>query len=59
MKKEKLTIMLKSYSTLRFEYIGRRLQLNQEETERMVFELIVDQRLRGRIGEEKGRGKFL
>lgn len=42
MKKEKLTLMLRSYRTITLEYIGRRLQVVQGEAERMVFELIVD-----------------
>lgn len=58
MKKEKLTIMLASYRTIRFEYVGRRLRLNEEETERSIFELIVDERIRGRICCDQ-RGKYL
>lgn len=58
MKKEKLTIMLASYRTIRFEYVGRRLRLNEEETERSIFELIVDERIRGRICSDP-RGKYL
>lgn len=59
MKKEKLLIMLKSYRSIRFEYVARRLQLTLEETERMVFELIIDERVRGRIGTDRTHGKFL
>lgn len=59
MKKEKLTIMLRSYRTITLEYIGRRLQLVQGEAERMVFELIIDLRIRARIGNDSVRGRFL
>jgi hypothetical protein len=59
MKKEKLTIMLKSYRTISFECIGRRLQLTPTQTERMVFELVVDERVRGRIGADQSKRKFL
>lgn len=59
MKKEKLTIMLRSYRTITLDYIMRRLQVVQSEAERMVFELIVDERIRGRIGNDPVRGRFL
>jgi DNA-binding MarR family transcriptional regulator len=59
MKKEKLTIVLKSYRTITFAYIARRLHLTTEQAERMVFELIADERVRGRIGQDANSGKFV
>ena len=51
--------MLRSYQTIKFDYIARRLSLNEQEVERMVFELIMDQKVRGRINDVDPKNKYL
>lgn len=51
MKKEKLINILKSYKTIKFNYIARRLALNESQVERMVFELIADHKIYGKIND--------
>ena len=59
MKKEKLLEILKSYQTIKFAYIGRRLSLNEKDVERIVFELIIDEKIHGRINDSDPKNKFL
>lgn len=59
MKKEKLLELLKSYQTIKFTYIGRRLSLNEQEVEQIVFELIIDGKIHGRINDSDPKNKCL
>ena len=59
MKKEKLLELLKSYQTIKFAYIGRRLSLNEQEVEQIVFELIIDGKIHGRINDSDSKNKCL
>ena len=59
LKKEKLIGILKSYKTIKYEYVARRLNLKQQNVEKMVFELIVDEKIRGRIFDSDPKNKYL
>ena len=59
MKKEKLLELLKSYQTIKFTYIGRRLSLNEQDVEQIVFELIIDGKIHGRINDSDSKNKCL
>jgi hypothetical protein len=59
LKKEKLIGILKSYKTIKFDYIARRLDLSEQFVEKMVFELIVDEKIRGRIFDADQKNRYL
>lgn len=59
MKKEKLLEILKSYQTIKFDYIGKRLSLKEQEVEKIVFELIIDDKIHGKINDSDQKNKFL
>ena len=59
MKKEKLLEILKSYQTIKFPYIGKRLSLSEQDVERIVFELIIDEKIHGRIHCDEANNKYL
>jgi hypothetical protein len=59
MKKEKLLSIIKSYQTIKFNYIAKKLTLNEKQVERIVFELITDEKIYGRINDTDEKNKFL
>lgn len=59
LKKEKLIAILKSYKIIKFSYISKRLSLSEQEVEKMVFELIIDEKIRGRINDVSQANKYL
>jgi hypothetical protein len=59
MKKEKLTSILKSYKTIKFSYIARRLALSENQVERMVFQLIADHKIYAKINDAGPNNSYL
>jgi hypothetical protein len=59
MKKEKLLLILRSYQTIRFSFIAKRLALSDKEVERIVFELIVDEKISARINDVNPWSKYV
>jgi hypothetical protein len=59
MKKEKLIKILKSYKTIKFSYIARRLALSENQVERMVFQLIADHKIYGKINDAGPNNNYL
>jgi hypothetical protein len=59
MKKEKLINILKSYKTIKFSYIAKRLALSENQVERMIFELITDHKIYGKINDNGQSNSYL
>jgi len=59
MKKEKLINILKSYKTIKFNYIARRLALSENQVEKMVFQLIADHKIYGKINDVGPNNSYL
>lgn len=59
MKKEKLINILKSYKTIKFSYIAKRLALSEYQVERIVFELITDHKIYGKINDNVPSNSYL
>ena len=55
-KKKKLVQMVRAYKNVKFSFLAKRLQEHANDIEKMVFELIVDGEINGRIHEKE---KFL
>lgn len=58
LKQEKLRVLLKSYSKVRLDFLGRRLSVSIMMVEQMIYGLIVDEQIAGRIAEDS-QGKYL
>ena len=58
LKQTRLRSLLHSYSKVRLDFLSKRLAVTSAMIEKMVYGLIVDSRICGRIGEDKS-GKYL
>lgn len=59
MKKEKLIMILKSYKLIKFDYIGRRLDLKDNDIEKMMYELIIDGKVKARLHVDNPKEKYV
>lgn len=52
-------MILKSYKLIKFDYIGRRLDLKHDNIEKMMYELIIDGKVKARLHIDNPKEKYV